>query len=101
MTIGVSSWFKRYTDGLSCLEQDINDDETAWEAVCRTGIPRDEIGFITVCSKGQSGGESSHKVTVKVQGGCEGQPCLEKKVDETYVVVEGDVLKVYPVIIGG
>ena len=81
VTIGVSSWFKRYTCGLSSLEQELYEGETAWEAVCRAGIPRDEIGFIMVSTEGQTGGA--------------------KRADETYLAADGDVLKVYPLIIGG
>jgi len=101
VTINVSSWFKRYTGGLSCIEKEISDNETALEAVCSTGIPQDEIGFITVCSKGQTNGERPHIADAEVQCGYENHACVEKKVDETYVVAEGDVLRVYPFIIGG
>ena len=82
ITIGVSSWFKRYTGGLSSLEQELHEGESAWEAVVRAGIPMDEIGFITVSAERQ-------------------QPDVEKKVDDSYVVAGGDALKVYPMIIGG
>lgn len=81
VTISVTSWFKRYTNGLSCLELDLNSETTALEAVCKAGIPYDEIGFITLCSK------------VKAS--------IEEKVDESYVAADGDFLKVYPLIIGG
>lgn len=102
VTIIVSSWFKRYTDGLTSLEQNLNAGETAWEAVRRADIPSDEIGFITVCSKGQTGDGSRQTDGTKDPVGCgRGQPGTEKKVDESYVAADGDILKVYPMIIGG
>jgi len=82
--IVVSSWFKRYTDGLSSLELELNSGETAWKAVCMVGIPRNEIGFITVDTADEDGS------TVR-----------SKKIDDSYVAVDNDVLRVYPVIIGG
>lgn len=80
-TIIVSSWFKRYTGGLSSLEQELLEGETAWQAVCRAGIPAGDIGFVTVDGAGEDG--------------------RAKRVDDAYRAADGDVLRVYPLIIGG
>lgn len=110
ITIGVSSWFKRYTGGLSSLEQELHEGETAWEAVVRAGIPREEIGFITVRAEGQTGVAPHQTDGLPDQAsGAQNQlryemgqqPDVEKRVDDSYVVAGGDALKVYPMIIGG
>lgn len=81
VNIIVSSWFKRYTGGVSHLEQELLEGETAWQAVCRAGIPAADIGFMTVAGAGEAGSAM--------------------RVDETYRAADGDVLRVYPFIIGG
>lgn len=81
VSIIVSGWFKRYTGGSSHLEIEVNEGETAYNAVCAAGIPASEIGFVSVEGIEKAG--------------------TDKRVDENYVVSEGSVLRVYPLIIGG
>lgn len=81
VTIKVSSWFKRYTDGKFQLEIEIEEGATVCDAVCRAGIPRSEIGFVSV--------EDSQKDR------------MEKRVDDNYKATEGCVIYVFPYIIGG
>jgi len=87
VTIGVTSWFRRYTGGLSILELQFEGGETAGQIIQKAGIPTEEIGFITVSVKDPRQ-DSSFAV-------------LEKRVGEEYEVADGDILKVYPMIIGG
>lgn len=72
--IELTDWFKRFTGGKALIEVDINQGTTAIEAICSSGIPRDEIGFITINNR---------------------------KVDEGFIPEEGARIKVYPIIIGG
>lgn len=81
VSIIVSSWFKRYTGGHSQLEIEVNQGETAYNVACAAGIPKIEIGFVSVDGKEKSGSA--------------------KRVDENYVVSEGSVIRVYPLIISG
>ena len=77
--IKVASWFKRYTDDKTEIELEIAEGAPAFDAACACGIPREEIGFITVISS-------------------DGTSMLVK---EDYLLAEGDSLKVYPMVIGG
>lgn len=82
-----SSWFKRYTGGLSSLEVELPEGGTAWQAVCRAGIPHEQIGFIAVQTAAAAESDQNNaKVT---------------RVDEAYMAADGDVIRVYPTIIGG
>jgi hypothetical protein len=74
INVDVISWFTRFTGGKSRLELDLPPGTNAGAAVLVTGIPEDEIGFITV--NGQ-------------------------KAEKEQLLAEGDSLKVYPLIIGG
>jgi len=70
----VGSFLNRYTSGQTSLEIDISGDKTATEVVLSAGVPEDEIGFIAV--NGQ-------------------------KVDSDYILKENDIIRVYPLIVGG
>ncbi|MCX7708336.1 MAG: MoaD/ThiS family protein [Clostridia bacterium] len=72
--ISVTSWFKRFTDGIAEMEIEVSDGAAAVEAVLKTGIPLKEIGFVTV---------------------------NDMKVDMDHLLHEGDRLRAYPTIIGG
>ena len=90
--IEVTSWFKRYTGGLSSLELELGNGETAWQAVCMAGIPYDEIGFITLDTTDENGNTETSEY---------GNTLTSKKIDDSYVAMDNDVLRVYPMIIGG
>ncbi|HHW01123.1 MAG TPA: hypothetical protein GXX36_16430 [Clostridiaceae bacterium] len=70
----VGSFLKRFTSEQTNLEINISGDKTAAEVVLSAGVPEEEIGFITV--NGQ-------------------------KVDSDYVLKENDIIRVYPIIVGG
>lgn len=72
--VEMTEWFKRYTGGNRNFDLDVEDGATAVKAVVFTGVPEEEVGFITVNSS---------------------------RVDTGFVLSEGDLLKVYPLIIGG
>ncbi|MCX7745902.1 MAG: hypothetical protein N2645_03280 [Clostridia bacterium] len=80
VTIEVTSWFKRFTGGRTQMELEILEGTSALDAAADTGIPKDEIGFITVCTG-------------------TGDECLLVK--DEYTVKDGDILRVYPMLIGG
>ena len=79
--IEVTSWFKRYVNGQEVLEIDVADGATAVDVICSIGIPKDEIGFITLKTK-IDGNERN----------------MAKK---DFTLNEVDIIKVYPYIIGG
>jgi hypothetical protein len=70
----LSGWFKRYTDGHTRLEITIKPGTTALQAITLSGIPVSEVGLITVA---------------------------DVKVTHDHLLNDGEVLRVYPVIIGG
>jgi len=70
----VGSFLKRYTSEQESLEINISGEKTAAEVVHSAGVPEEEIGFIAV--NGQ-------------------------KVDSDYVLKENDIIRVYPLIVGG
>lgn len=70
----LSGWFKRYTDGKTRLEIDIKPETTAIQAITFSGIPEAEVGLITL---------------------------TDVKIAHNYRLNHGDVIRVYPVIIGG
>ena len=72
--IEVASWFKRFTSGELYITAEVPEGTSAVKAVGTAGIPEEEIGFITVNNE---------------------------KVDGSYVLRDGDKLRVYPLIIGG
>ncbi|MCX7923727.1 MAG: hypothetical protein N3B21_17220 [Clostridia bacterium] len=76
--IEVTTWFKRFTGGNASLELEISEGTPVVEAVSSAGIPKEEIGFITVIKDNEN-----------------------KIVDDQYILTDGDRLKVYPAIIGG
>lgn len=72
--IEISSALKKYTQGNTKIELELTVETLAIEAVKCIGIAEEEIGFLTVNGV---------------------------KVDPQYVLKEGDILKAYPIIIGG
>lgn len=76
--IEVSEWFKRYTNNCSYIETEVPEGSLAYDAVCSTGIPRGQIGFILLKS-----GETNALA------------------GEEHPLREGDTVKVLPSIIGG
>lgn len=79
--IEVTDWYKRFTGGKRSMEIEVVVGAKALEAVLHTGIPRDEVGFITLDNGSQ-------------EGQC-------KLVNEDTILSEGDRLKVYPLLVGG
>lgn len=77
--VEVAEWFKRFTGGNGRMEIGYNQGISALEAVVSCGIPKDEIGFISII-------KSNNENMI---------------ISEEYLLNEGDVLKVYPQIIGG
>ncbi|MFZ5986226.1 MAG: hypothetical protein ACOYWZ_03750 [Bacillota bacterium] len=79
--IEVTGWYKRFTGGNGSIELVVKEGTRAVDAVIMTGIPREEIGFITLENdniKGQT-----------------------RLVNEDIILSEGDRLRVYPLLIGG
>jgi|GEM_PF-1956769 len=70
----LSGWFKRYTNEKTRLEIDIKPGTSVIEAITSTGIPEAEIGLITVA---------------------------DVKVTHDHMLSHGNIIRVYPVIIGG
>lgn len=79
--VEVSAWFKKYTGEKTNFEVEIDDSTTAYDSVYSIGVPRNEIGFVSVTSKEMVG--------------------TGKLVDEYFIPEEGDTIKAYPLIIGG
>ena len=72
--ISFSEWFKRFTGGAGEMELNLSTGSAAIDAALAAGIPKSEVGFITV---------------------------NDTKVDEGFILTEGDKLRVYPLMIGG
>jgi putative ubiquitin-RnfH superfamily antitoxin RatB of RatAB toxin-antitoxin module len=70
----LSGWFKRYTNGRTRLEIDISPGTTAIQAITLSGIPEAEVGLITV---------------------------FDEKVAQDHMLSHKDIIRVYPVVIGG
>ena len=70
----LSGWFKRYTAGNTRLEIDIMPGTTAIQAITSTGIPESEVGLVTVS---------------------------DIKVAHDHILSHGEIIRVYPIIIGG
>jgi len=70
----LSGWFKRYTDGKTRLEIEIKPGTTSMQAITLSGIPETEVGLITVA---------------------------DVKVVHDHILSHGDIIRAYPVIIGG
>lgn len=87
VSIKVSGWLKKFTGGLSSLELDLPEGVTAMEAVCRAGIPREQIGFIAVETAAASEDGAGSAKTFRA--------------DESYMAAEGDIIRPYPPIMGG
>jgi len=70
----LSSCFKRYTSGRIRLEIDVNSGACVLDAISLSGIPVEEVGLTTVANE---------------------------KVTHDYILNHKDIIKLYPVIIGG
>lgn len=70
----LSGWFKRYTNGRTRLELDILPGTTVIQAITSSGIPEAEVGLITV---------------------------FNVKVAQDHMLSHEDIIRVYPVVIGG
>jgi hypothetical protein len=81
VNIELTNWYKRFTGGKGSMELLIPQGTKVIDAVLKTGIPKEEIGFITIEDMESSNGR--------------------KLVNEDMVLSEGDRLKVYPLLIGG
>jgi len=79
--IEVTGWFKRYTEGNSRLEFDVELGSTVIDVVNMSGIPGGEIGFIAL--------ENERTNTER------------RLVDNEFTLHEDDVIRVFPKIIGG
>lgn len=79
VNIEVASWFRRFTGDKTEFELEVLEGCLAFEAICLTGIPKDEIGFVTL---------------IGIDEGT-------KLVDDSYRLTEGDRLRVFPLLIGG
>jgi molybdopterin converting factor small subunit len=74
ITVEVSSWFKKYTDGRPSVEIEAKNGITAAAAAVAAGVPAEEVGFVS-----RSG----------------------VRIDTDSVLKDGDVIKIFPFIIGG
>lgn len=81
VTVEVTSWFKRFTGGQTIFNLELDMNATALTAILATGIPEDEIGIIRLEAKNSSG--------------------ENKLADKEHKLADGDIIKVYPLIIGG
>ena len=90
--VKVSSWYKKYTDGVYefCLkfEKDIK----ARDLIKNLGIPENEIGSIIVTN----GDQLSEKRRVD-----DNQLSERKRVDFEYEIRNGDQILIIPPILGG
>lgn len=74
VTVSVTGSFKKYTGGKVSMELELENSITAADAVKLAGVPQEEIGFVIVNGT---------------------------KVDKSYTLSDGDIIKAYPLIIGG
>ena len=81
VSIKVTGWYRRYTSGVTELDVQIKEGEPIGAILCRIGIPEDEIGFIT-SDQSFSGGRF-------------------QVVEKSHILVEGEHIKVFPLILGG
>lgn len=79
--IEVTGWYKKFTQGKDVVELSVDEGTRAFDAVAMTGIPKEEIGFITLQNDRTMG-----------------EPSLVK---EDIILSSEDRLKVYPLMIGG
>ena len=70
----VSSWFKRYTSGNMLVELDLPEGAPAMEALGLAGLPATEVGIISI---------------------------NDGRADGATLLMDGDRIKVFPVIVGG
>ena len=81
VNVKVSSWFKKYTDGVYELCLEIEDGLKAGDLIKKLGIPENEIGSIIVTN----GDQLSEK----------------RRVDFEYEIRSGDQILIIPPILGG
>jgi molybdopterin converting factor small subunit len=72
--VSVSSWFRRFTGGKEELELKLAPGTSALCAAVKAGVPGEEIGFVTVNNI---------------------------KADKEQILNNGDILRIFPYIIGG
>lgn len=72
--IELGEWYSKFTNGKRNFELDCDEGTSVFEIISSTGIPIDEIGITTVNSE------------IK---------------DSGWIAMNGDRIKVYPMIIGG
>lgn len=79
--INLTSWFKKYTDGIHELQMEVELGTTAAQIILKLGIPEKDIGSIIVTN--------------------DIEPELKKKVEFNYKMKNGDHILVIPPILGG
>ena len=81
VNVKVSSWFKKYTDGVYAFCMEIEVGSKAGDLIKKLGIPENEIGSIIVTN----GDQLSEK----------------RRVDFEYEIRNGDQILIIPPILGG
>ena len=92
VNVKVSSWFKKYTDGVYAFCMEIEVGSKAGDLIKKLGIPESEIGSIIVTNEGQL----SEKRRVD-----DGQLSEKRRVDFEYEIRNGDQILIIPPILGG
>lgn len=77
----LSEWLRKFTSGKTGIELEVDDGTTAIDAVCKSGVPKEEVVFITVLNSSEADKWAM--------------------VNPEYILKNRDTLKVYSPIIGG
>ena len=89
--VKVSSWFKKYTDGVYAFCMELEVGSKAGDLIKKLGIPENEIGSIIVTN----GDQLSEKRRV------DDELSEKRRVDFEYEIRNGDQILIIPPILGG